>query len=174
MLIKTFVQFRNIRRTYVLLFPGPFYFESVEDDNLRIGYNVEKESLMTSEGNLFYVTHPALNKSYQHETEVVSLQAASLPDHHLRHYDRDVYVENRETLRNPETYNADASFFLEYVLVNVHDEDLRAMSFESVNYPGYYISFNMSVNDTYPVQINTLNDSIVGKSFQMFRGKLYN
>ena len=66
--------------------------------------------------------------------EAISFESVDKPAHYLRHYGYMIYLEPKDGGRNPHIFDEDATFYLR------KDKFFKCYySYESVNYPGYYI-----------------------------------
>ena len=107
------------------------YFLQGYNVSTFVGLDEAKAATMKDRPTHFIVVRPGLANA----AGSVSLMSFEKPGWYLRHYNSRLYLEPKTNPRNPQLFDSDASF-TEH-LNSFYD---GYVSFESVNYPGSYIT----------------------------------
>ena len=120
-----------------------------------VGLDEAKAATMKDRPTHFIVVRPGLAKT----AGSVSLMSFEKPGWYLRHYNSRLYLEPKTNPRNPQLFDRDASF-TEH-LNSFYD---GYVSFESVNYPGSYIT-QQGTQGMYIRHLNATSDFKQSASF---------
>jgi len=133
------------------------YITSYNYPTYYVFVDVSNEAFINTTPYQFKLVYPGRTG----QVGTVSFESVDQPGFFLRHYNYLLYLEDASNPRNPAIFDLDATF-------NERDHVwyTDTISFESVNYPGYFIR-----HQNYRLKINQNDDSELFHLDASFKGK---